>query len=219
MILNFEALIPSLPFILGGVLETVRIVLLALLIGSLLGTLLSLLKISRVKPLALLATVYISVFRGTPVIVQLTILYFGLPQLVGIDLGVNFSAILALGLNSAAYISEIVRAGIASVDKGQTEAAMALGIPYRQMMQHIILPQAFKNILPALINEFTALTKESAVVTVIGATDIMRRSMMVGGQTFLYFESLIVAAVLYFILVTFISLSGKLVERRLRVSD
>ena len=218
MNLNFQGIIPSLPFILGGVGITLKIVLCAMLLGFILGILLALSKLSHKKVWSTIATVYISIFRGTPVIVQLTLLYYGLPQLAGIDLGTELSAILALGLNSGAYISEIIRAGIMAVDKGQTEAAMALGIPYPQMMRRIILPQALKNILPALINEFTALTKESAVVTIVGASDIMRRSMVVGGQTFLYLETLLVAGLIYYILVMFISLIGKKVEGRLNVS-
>lgn len=217
MNLNFQGIIPSLPFILIGVGVTLKIVLCALILGFILGILLALLKLSKKKVWTSIATVYISIFRGTPVIVQLTLLYYGLPQLTGIDLGTELSAILALGLNSGAYISEIIRAGIMAVDKGQTEASMALGIPYSKMMRSIILPQALKNILPALINEFTALTKESAVVTVVGTQDIMRRSMIIGGQTFLYLETLLVAGFIYYILVMIISLIGKMVEGRLNV--
>ncbi len=125
-----------------------------------------------------------SVFRGTPLVLQLLLIYFGLPQLLGFDIAPLPAAVAAFGLNSAAYISEIIRAGILAVDKGQREAALALGIPYRRMMGQIILPQALKNILPALMNEFITLTKESAIVTVIGALDIMRRAYIVGGEKF-----------------------------------
>jgi len=219
MELNFSAILPSLPFILEGVWVTLQIVFFAILIGLGLGVILALLKISRIKPLEALATIYISIFRGTPVVLQLVLIFFGLPQLFGIDTGETLAAILALGLNSAAYISEIIRAGILAVDKGQTEASMALGVPYPNMMKKIILPQAFKNVLPAIINEFTALTKESAVVTVIGTADIMRRSMMVSAQNFRYFETLLIAGAIYYVLVTGISLIGKVVEGRLAVSD
>ncbi len=126
---------------------------------------------------------------------------------------------MAFGLNSGAYISEIIRAGILAVDKGQLEASMALGIPYKKMMKDIVLPQALKNILPALMNEFITLTKESAIVTVIGITDIMRRSYIVGGNTYRYFESLIFAGVIYYLMVIVLTLIGKAVERRMRRSD
>lgn len=219
MDLNFEGIMPSIPYILGGIGDTLTIVTSAIILGFILGTLLSLLKISKVKVLGFLADAYTSIFRGTPLILQLTILYFGIPQLTGYQITPYLSAVLALGLNSSAYVSEIIRAGILAIDKGQTEAAMALGIPYRNMMAKIILPQAMKNILPALINEFTTLTKESAVVTVIGATDIMRRSMIVGGDTFAYFETLLIAGGIYYVLVMIVTFIGKFVEGRLKVSD
>jgi len=219
MEISFRAVIPSLPFILQGVGVTLQLVIFSIMIGLVLGIVLSLLKISRIKPLMAVASIYTSIFRGTPLILQLVLIYFGLPQLFGVDLGELPSAILALGLNSAAYISEIIRAGILAVEKGQTEASMALGIPYRNMMQSIILPQAFKNTLPALINEFTALTKESAVVTVTGTADIMRRSIIVGAQNYRYFETLLIAGVIYYVLVTGISLVGKYIENKFAVSD
>ena len=129
------------------------------------------------------------------------------------------AAILAFGLNSGAYISEIIRAGILAVDRGQLEASMALGIPYSKMMKDIILPQAVKNILPALVNEFITLTKESAIVTVIGIMDIMRRSYIVGGNTYRYFESLLFAGLVYYIMVVVLTMLGKLIEKRMSRSD
>lgn len=123
--------------------------------------------------------IYVRVSRNTAcTAIIINILW--LPQLLGFDIAPFPAAVAAFGLNSAAYISEIIRAGILAVDKGQREAALALGIPYRRMMGQIILPQALKNILPALMNEFITLTKESAIVTVIGALDIMRRAYIVG---------------------------------------
>lgn len=219
MDLKFNNVIPSLPYILGGVGTTLQIVSSAILLGLLIGIVISLLKISKLKPLNFIADFYTSIFRGTPLILQLTIIYFGIPQITGYEITAYMSSVVAIGLNSSAYVSEIIRAGILAVDKGQTEASMALAIPNNKMMTKIILPQAFKNILPALINEFTTLTKESAVVTVIGTKDIMRRAMIVGADLSLYFETLIIAGVIYYILVTFVTLFGKWVERRLQVSD
>lgn len=219
MDLNFQGVLENLPFILGGLGTTLILVFSSIAFGTGLGIVLSLLKLSRNSVLAAFATVYISIFRGTPLMLQLVLIYFGLPLAFGIDLGAYGSAILALGLNSAAYISEIIRSGIMAVDKGQTEASLALGIPYSNMMKSIILPQALKNILPALINEFTALTKESAIVNVVALSDLMRRAMIIGNRSFLYFEALLVVGVIYYLLVTGISLGGKWVERRLAVSD
>ena len=129
------------------------------------------------------------------------------------------AAIAAFGLNSGAYISEIIRAGINAVDKGQLEASKALGIPYTKMMKDIILPQAMKNILPSLMNEFITLNKESAIVTVIGALDIMRRAYVVGGATFRYLEPLLIAGLIYYVMTLVLTLLGKLLEKRMRRSD
>jgi arginine/lysine/histidine transport system permease protein len=219
MNLDFSQIVPSMPYILKGIGVTIQIVLASAILGFVLGVILSLCKISRNKPLQWFADAYTSVFRGTPLVLQLLLIYFGLPQLLGFDIAPFPAAVAAFGLNSAAYISEIIRAGILAVDKGQREAALALGIPYRRMMGQIILPQALKNILPALMNEFITLTKESAIVTVIGALDIMRRAYIVGGEKFAYLEPLIFAGLIYYVMVMGFTLLGKAVERRMRKGD
>ncbi len=147
------------------------------------------------------------------------IIFYGSPQLFGTQIEASVAAILAFSLNSAAYISEIIRAGINAVDKGQKEAALALGVSYPRMMMDIILPQAIKNILPALVNEFITLTKESAIVTVIGAADVMRRSYMVGSDLYSFFEPLLFAGLIYYVLVIILTFIGKLIERRLKGND
>ena len=219
MNLDFSTITPSIPYILQGLEVTLKIVVVSALIGFFLGTILALCKIGNLKVLKWVANIYTSIFRGTPLVLQLLMIYFGLPQIIGLEIEAYYAAVLAFGLNSAAYISEIIRAGILAVDKGQLEASMALGISYRDMMKDIILPQALKNILPALMNEFITLTKESALVTVIGALDIMRRAYIVGGQTFRYFEPLLIAGLIYYILIMLLTYVGKLVERRMRKSD
>ncbi|WP_203246524.1 amino acid ABC transporter permease [Sporosarcina beigongshangi] len=219
MNLDFTQIIPSIPYILQGIGVTLKIVGLAALIGFAIGILLALCKIGRIKTLTWFADIYTSVFRGTPLILQLLLIYYGTPQLFDIKVSAYTAAVLAFGFNSGAYISEIIRAGILAVDRGQLEASKALGIPYKNMMKDIILPQALKNILPALMNEFITLTKESAIVTVIGVTDIMRRSYIVGGNTYRYFESLIFAGVIYYVMVMVLTLLGKAIERRMRRSD
>lgn len=219
MNLDFSQIVPSIPFILKGIQVTLLFVLVAGILGFLLGTILALFKISRVKVLKWFADAYTSVFRGTPLILQLMIIYFATPQLTGYDIEAFTAGILAFGLNSGAYISEIIRAGVQAVDKGQREAAVALGVPYRKMMKDIILPQAIKNILPALMNEFITLTKESAIVSTIGFLDIMRRAQVVGANTYRYFEPFLVAGLIYYLLVMGLTLLGGLVERRMRRSD
>ncbi|WP_088043605.1 amino acid ABC transporter permease [Bacillus sp. EAC] len=219
MNLDFSQIVPSIPYILTGLKLTLSVVICSILLGLVLAILLALMKISRTKWIVLIADFYTSIFRGTPMVLQLMIIYYGLPQIIGFDIEKFPAAVLAFGLNSGAYVSEIIRAGILAVDKGQQEAASALGIPYRKMMSKIILPQAFKNILPALMNEFITLTKESAMVTVIGASDLMRRAFLVGGETYSFMEPLIFVAGIYYIIIMLLSLLGKAVERRLRSND
>lgn len=146
------------------------------------------------------------------------IIYFGVPQIIGYEIPAFLAAVLAFSLNSGAYMSEVIRAGIQAVDKGQTEAAMALGVPYGKMMKYYF-PSSIKNILPALVNEFATLTKESAVVTVIGATDLMRRAYIVGGETFKYLEPLLFVGLIYYMLVIILTLVGKAIEGRMKKSD
>ncbi|WP_085993462.1 amino acid ABC transporter permease [Oceanobacillus senegalensis] len=219
MNLDFSQIVPYIPFILEGIWATLEFVIVSILIGLVLGTLLALCKITNAPFLKGLANAYTSIFRGTPLILQLMIIYFAVPQLTGYDIPAFLSAILAFGLNSAAYVSEIIRAGIMAVDKGQTEAAEALGVPYRPMMLNIILPQAIKNILPALMNEFITLTKESAIVSTIGYLDLMRRAQIVGADIYRNFEPLLIAGAIYWVMVFILTKIGQAVERRMRQSD
>lgn len=219
MNLDFSQIVPYIPYILKGIWVTLKFVFVSIIFGFALGTILALFKISRIKALNWFGDVYTSIFRGTPLILQLMIIYFATPQLTGYDISPFLSSILAFGLNSSAYVSEIIRAGIGAVDKGQTEAAQALGVPYRLMMKDLILPQALKNILPALMNEFITLTKESALVSTIGYLDLMRRAQVVGADIYRNFEPLIFVGVIYWILVMVLTVIGKRVERRLKYSD
>lgn len=219
MNLQFDQIAPSMPYILGGIVVTLQFTLLSAFIGFILGAVLSLFKISNIKPLKWFAVAYTSVFRGTPLILQLALIYFATPQLLGYDIPALQAGVIAFALNSAAYISETIRAGILAVDKGQREAAMSLGIPYKRMMWDIIMPQAFKNILPALVNESIALLKESALVSTIGAADVLRRANIVAAEKYLYFEPLLFAGLIYYLLVMTLTWGARGLERRMRVSD
>lgn len=219
MNLDFTDVIPSIPYILKGIGVTLQISIGATIIGFIFGILLALCKIGKITALRLFADVYTSIFRGTPLVLQLMIIYYAVPQLLDIQIDPVPTAIIAFSLNSAAYISEIIRGGINAVDKGQQEAAMALGIPYSKMMKDIIIPQALKNILPSLINEFITLNKESAVVTVISALDIMRRAYIVGGDTYRYLEPLLIAGLIYYIMTLILTFLGKRIEKGMRKSD
>jgi len=217
--LDFTAIIPSIPYILKGIGVTLQIAIGASIIGFIIGILLALCKIGKVKVLRWIADFYTSIFRGTPLVLQLMIIYYAVPQLLDIQIDPVPTAIIAFGLNSGAYISEIIRGGINAVDKGQMEAAQALGIPYAKMMKDIIIPQAVKNILPSLVNEFITLNKETAVVTVISALDIMRRAYIVGGATYRYLEPLLFAGVIYYIMTLVLTFLGKRIEKGMRKSD
>jgi His/Glu/Gln/Arg/opine family amino acid ABC transporter permease subunit len=219
MDLHFDQIVPSLPIFGEGILITLKFTILSSIAGFIWGAILSLIKISRFKPLAWFGIAYTSVFRGTPLLVQLFIVYFATPQITGYDIPALQAAVLTFGLNSAAYISEVIRGGILAIDKGQREAALSLGVPYRKMMVDIIFPQAFKHILPALVNESIALLKDSSLVATIGVMDVLRGAQVVQNTTYLAFEPLFVAGVIYYVLVMILTSIARQLERRVRRSD
>ena len=189
-------------------------------IGVVLGSLLSLLKRSRIKPLSWLATVYIEIVRGTPLLLQLFLFYFVIPNAVTfINMSEFTSVATALALNSAAYVAEIIRAGIQSIDKGQSEAARSLGMTKSQTMWRIVFPQAVKNILPSLCNEFIMVIKETSLASTFFIGDIMTQYKIIQGITFLAFEPLIIIAAIYFTLTFLLSKLVSVYERRLATSD
>lgn len=198
---------------------TIVLAFFAVLFGTILGLSLTLLRRSKIKPISFVATAYVEFVRGTPLLVQIYIIYIGLPKLIGIDLPDMTVAAVALALNSGAYISEIIRAGIDAVDKGQMEAARSLGMSQRLAMFQIIIPQAFKNILPALGNEFISIIKESSIVSVIGVAELMYNAGIVRGNTALGLEPIVIAAVIYFILTFTLTRGLGYVERRMKASD
>ncbi|MCL1940821.1 MAG: amino acid ABC transporter permease [Synergistaceae bacterium] len=187
--------------------------------GFIWGTLLALIKVSRIKPLEWASRFYTSIFRGTPLLVQLYMIYFATPQLTGYPISALEAAVLAFGLNSAAYISEILRGGMEAVDKGQRDAATALGVPYGKTMFHIVIPQALKHVLPGLVNEMIALLKESSLVSVIAVIDITRAAQRVINLTFRSFEPFMVAALIYYVLVMILTVIANRLEAWVRRSD
>lgn len=217
MVEDIIAFEPNLKFILKGTFVTLQYSITSVFLGMFLGTLLAICKVVDNRFLRIFASSYTSVFRGTPLVVQLSIIYFGLPGLLGIKLNVFAAGVIAFSLNSGAYISEIIRAGINAVDIGQTEAAKALGIPPILRMKDIILPQALRNILPALVNELISLIKESALISIIGGMDLFRRAQVVAAETYNYFTPMIIAAVTYYVMVVIVSLFAHYVEKRLKL--
>lgn len=218
--LDFKALVPSLPFILEGALITIKISLIALLAGLPWGVVLGICKVSSRFWLKYPALVYTSVFRGTPLLVQLGLVFFGLPQVTQINLSPFEAGVITFALNSAAYTSEIIRAGIQAVPLGQWEAATVLGLSKPQTLVHIIIPQAFRQSLPALINEMINLLKESALISTLGGTvanmELYRRVQIVASEKYMYFEPLIIAGIAYYIMVFVISSFGYFIEKKLR---
>ncbi len=210
--------------VLTGLLNTAYIAVFGLLIGMIIGCLLATAKILPqkkwyVKTLSRIADVYIALFRGTPMVVQLLIIHFVLFPAMGIMISSVLEAIIAFGLNSGAYVAEIMRGGILSVDKGQTEAGRALGFGYGKTMTKIVLPQAIKNVIPTLGNEFITLLKETSVVSFIAVVDITKSFQNIANSTYEYIIPYIVLALCYLVIVLAVTGLIKLLERRLRAGD
>ncbi len=222
---DYSKIEPWLKFLFEGTYVTLLIAFVSAVFGIVLG--IALVLMSRNKILSKVSNAYIDLFRGTPLLLQLSVIYLAIPQildrLINTGLGYNYefnlptltAAFITFSLNSGAYISEIIRSGINSVDNGEIEAAKALGISKFHMYKDIILPTAFKNSFPALMNELITLVKETSIVSVIGIKDLFRRNQIVTAQTYLYFESLIVIGIIYYVLIKILSYIGRKVEVKL----
>ena len=203
---------------------TILISFMALLFGFIVGLVACVCKISNKSVLKWIANVYIEVIRDTPLLVQVMIMAYGFPMILGVKYPTMFgyddtftAAVMAMILNSGAYIAEILRSGISSVDKGQMEASRSLGLTYLQSMRYIIVPQAVKNILPALANEFISLVKESAIVAFVGVTDIMFVAISVKNSTYNGFVPYLFAALIYFVITFTLSKLVGLLEKKMTV--
>ena len=187
-------------FFIKGLKNTILISLIGVILGSILGAFIALLKLTKLKTLSWLASTYIEFLRGAPMLVQAFIIFFSTTAALGLDVSALICGTIVLVINSSAYIAEIIRAGINAVGKGQTKAARSLGLNYSQTMKAVVMPQAVKNILPALGNEFVTLIKESSIVSTIGVGEIIFNAQVVQGISFDPFTPLLIAAILYFIL-------------------
>lgn len=210
--------------VLEGLQNTLIIAVMGLIIGTLIGTIIASVRVmpkykTLPKILNGICGFYVGLFRGTPIVVQLLIFYYVLLPIMGIRMtGVNVS-VLVFGLNSGAYISEMMRAGILSVDSGQMEAGRAVGLSFFTTMVKIVIPQAVKNILPTLGNEFIALIKETSVVSFVGATDLYVAFNLIGTNSYEFMVPYLTMAIIYVVIVLIISLGIKIMERSLRKSD
>lgn len=218
-------------YFISGVGITLLVTVLALILGLIIGMIIAIVRSAHDQQPAkkrgillkignAICQVYLTVIRGTPMMVQLLIMWFVVwASARASTQNMVYCAVISFGINSGAYIAEIVRSGIMSIDKGQMEAGRSLGLNYSQTMKHIIIPQAFKNILPALGNEFITLLKETSIVTVIGLKDLTKGAMIIQGKTYQALVPFVAIAIIYLVMVLFLSWALGKMERRLRQSD
>lgn len=215
---GFQQIYSEIPYIISGIKVTLEYALLAMIFGFFGGTFLAIIRLSHNRLLRTVGNLYLSVFRGTPLLLQLSIIYFAVPQIIGHSIPAFTAGIIAFSMNSAAYVSEIIRAGIQSVNVGQIEIARILGCSKLQIMRDIVLPQGIRNVLPSLVNEMVDLLKESSLVSIIGESDLLRRATVVSSEHYLYLEPLLVAGLCYYVMVMLLSRFSKIIERRLSCS-
>ena len=219
--MNFDMnlVVNSFPLLLIGAGVTIQITMLSTAIGFVIGLIVGVARISNLRVLRMLAEVYVEFFRGTPLLVQIFLFYFALPVITGQRIDPFIAAISACGINSGAYVAEIFRAGIQSVDAGQMEAGRSLGMTWIQTMRYIIVPQAFKRVIPPLGNEFIAMLKDSSLVSVIGFEELTRRGQLIIAKTYGSMEIWLSVAVIYLAMTLTISRLVAYLERRYRVND
>lgn len=216
--LDINFVIKILPNLLLGAVMTIKLTFFAITLGTLIGLLVALAKISSFKLLRWFGGLYTWVIRGIPLLLQLMFLYYGLP-FMGLTLNEFTVAVIGMSVCGGAYIAEIIRAGIQSIDKGQMEAALSMGMTYSQAMRRIILPQAYKRLLPPMGNEFITLMKDSALVSVICMTELLRAANLLQNATFRPIEIYVTAGILYLMMTTFFTMVVNRLEKRLAVSE
>ena len=217
MIQALEVIQKAIPSLMLGALTTLQLTAISILFGLVGGSLIGIARLSHSRPLSLAARVYTDFFRGTPLLVQIFMIYFGIPALLR-AIGMSFTfnqwtaAVIALSLNSAAYIAEIVRAGLQSIDLGQREASQSLGLGSFQTMRYVVFPQAFRRMIPPLGNEFISMLKDTSLVAVIGFEELFRRGQLIVAQNFRSFEIYFAVALVYLALTLLSSQAFSLLE-------
>jgi His/Glu/Gln/Arg/opine family amino acid ABC transporter permease subunit len=214
---DFSLIVQSIPFLLRGAVYTVQVSVLAIVFGLVLGWLLGLAAVSGVPALSAVSWAYVQFIRGTPLLIQIFLIYFGLPVL-GINIPAFWSGVVALGLNSGGFQAEIVRAGIESIDRGQTEAARSIGMSRFKTLVFILVPQTIRRVLPPLTNELITLTKSSSLLSAIAALELTHAGQLIIARTFAPFEIYAAVAVIYLALVAVLSRGSALLERRVFVN-
>ncbi|MEG6521747.1 amino acid ABC transporter permease [Desulfotomaculum sp. 1211_IL3151] len=216
--LDINFIMKILPNLLLGAVMTIKLTFFAITLGTLIGLLVALAKISSFKVLRWFGGLYTWVIRGIPLLLQLMFLYYGLP-FMGLTLNEFTVAVIGMSICGGAYMAEIIRAGIQSIDKGQMEAALSMGMTYPQAMRRIILPQAYKRLLPPMGNEFITLMKDSSLVSVICMTELLRAANLLQNATFRPIEIYVSAGILYLMMTTFFTMVVNRLEKRLAVSE
>jgi His/Glu/Gln/Arg/opine family amino acid ABC transporter permease subunit len=216
-VFDFGLIVESIPFLVRGALYTVQVSMLAIAVGLVLGWALGLAAVSGVPALRAVTWAYVQFIRGTPLLVQIFLIYFGLPAL-GINIPAFWSGVIALGMNSGGFQAEIVRAGIESIDRGQTEAARSIGMSRFKALVYILVPQTIRRVIPPLTNELITLTKSSSLLSAIAALELTHAGQLIIARTFAPFEIYAAVAVLYLILVTLLSRGSAFLERRVFVN-
>ncbi|MGO4886751.1 amino acid ABC transporter permease [Anaerobacillus sp. MEB173] len=206
------------PILLKGMWMTIVITVISLIIALVIGLVLGIFSISRSKLLRTIAMLYVDIIRGTPILVQILFIYFGLPSATGITLSAFTAGIIAISINAGAYLVEIFRAGINSIDKGQMEAGRTLGFSYGETMRIIILPQAVRRMIPAFVNQFIVSIKDTSLLSVIGIAELTMSGQSIYAMNFRAFEILGVVGVMYFALIYSLTIFSRWLERRLDVA-
>ncbi len=212
----FELLVETWPRLLDGLLVTVEATIISLLIAAVLGIIFGLMSVSRNRILKIISRIYVDIIRGTPLIVQAFFIYFGLTSALDIRMEAITAGIITLSLNAGAYTAELFRAGIQSVPKGQMEAARSLGLPYGMAMRKVILPQAIKTMIPALVNQCIITLKDSSILSVIGMAELTQAGKLIIAQNLRSFEMWLIVGVIYFIIIMILSKISSYIEGKLQ---
>ena len=219
MSFDFSLIWNSLPLLLAGAGVTIEITAIAVGLGFIFGLITSVCRLSGVKTLQVIAVCYVNIIRGTPMLVQIFLIYFALPMVIGERINPFVAAVAACSINSGAYVSEIFRAGIQCVDKGQMEAGRSLGLSWMQTMRYVIMPQAFKHVIPPLRNEFISMTQDTSLVSVIGFEELTRRGQLIIAKTYGSFEIWLTVAAIYLVMTLTIARLVSYLERRFATDD
>lgn len=212
-----DIIIAALPILLKGLQVTLYIFVIAIILGFLIGLVMALFRLAPIKILNWIAKVYVDAIRGTPFIVQLFFIYFGVNSLHLVSLNSTTAGIITVAINAGAYFAEIIRAGIQSIDKGQTEAARSIGFTSAQTMRYIVLPQAFRTMLPTITNQSIISLKDTSLLSVIGIADLTQQGQIQASATFEAFKIWLAVGVIYFIIIYLLTLLANFVERRIQL--